>query len=122
VDAETLAQLQRDAAAGREARAEQLRVERTAFVSAAVSDGRIPPTRRDHYLTLMERDDAGTREFLNSLTPGASVPTGELGHGESVDASASEYIDTHLSPEERNRIALARQGQSSPDNRIITEA
>jgi hypothetical protein len=122
VDAETLAQLQRDAAAGREARAEQLRVERQNVVAAAVSDGRIPPTRRDHYLSLMERDDAGTREFLNSLTPGASVPVGEVGHGESVDASASEYIDTHLSPEERNRIALARQGQTNHDQRIITEA
>lgn len=120
VDAETLAQLQRDAQAGREARAQQLRTERETFVSAAVNDGRIPPSRRDHYLTLMERDDTGTREFLTSLTPGA-VPTGELGHGEDVSASASDYIDTHLSPEERNRIALARQGQQT-DDRIVTEA
>lgn len=123
IDAETLAQLQRDAAMGREARASQIQTERTSIVSAAVADGRIPPSRRDHYLTLMSRDDTGTRDFLATLTPGVAVPTGEVGgdDGGGVAASNTEYIDTHLSQSERDRIALAREGSTTND-RIITEA
>jgi hypothetical protein len=122
VDAEQWRQTQEDARAGREARAQQLRSERETFVTAAINDGRIPPSRRDHYLSLMSRDDAGTREFLANLQPGSVVPTGEVGHEESVDASASAYVDTHLSPEERARITAAQAGQYDPTQRIITEA
>lgn len=106
---------------GAEMAAASRRGERERFVAAAINDGRIPPSRRDHYLSLMERDDAGTREFLGSLQPGAVVPTGEIGHGEDASQTDGAYIDTHLSVAERARIEAARQGTTVND-RIVSEA
>lgn len=70
--------------------------ERDEFVSAAVKAGKIPPARKAHYLTLMERDESGTTEFINNLEAGA-VPVTEIGTSEDVQASAAQ--GTGLFPE-----------------------
>lgn len=84
VDAETWAQIQRDAAAGRAARAEQITARRTETVKAAVKAGKIPPSREGHYLSLMERDEQGTSQFLAGLESGV-VPVNEIGSSEHAD-------------------------------------
>lgn len=64
-------------AAGREARAQQLREQREGLVGAAVRDGRIAPVRRDDWLRMLEADP-GSEAVLASLKPGL-VPVTELG-------------------------------------------
>lgn len=98
VDAETWARIQHDAAEGRKARDEQVKHDRQSFVAAAVKDGKIPPSRKAHYLSLMDKDDTGTREFLNNLAAN-SVPVDEIGTAEdSADASAKVAQGTGLIP------------------------
>ena len=87
IDEATLAQLQRDAAAGREARAEQLAAQRIATVDAAVQSGRIPFARRDHWLAQLTADP-GAAEVLNALTP--VIPTEEIGITGGVDEASDD--------------------------------
>ncbi|QIM20545.1 Clp protease ClpP [Phycicoccus sp. HDW14] len=84
VDEGTLAQLREDAAAGRQARNEQLEADRVAVVAAAIQDGRIPAARRDHWLGQLRADDEGGRTVLNSLAKG-TIPLAELGHADAAD-------------------------------------
>lgn len=67
---------------------EQKAKERETFVKDAVKAGKIPPSRKGHYLSLMQRDEAGTREFLNSLEAG-TIPVDERGHGEDAESATS---------------------------------
>jgi ATP-dependent protease ClpP protease subunit len=85
IDEGTLAQLQADAAAGREARETQRQDHREQLASAAVADGRIPPARKQHWLSLLEADPEGTEAALAALPKGL-VPVAELGHDTFVDA------------------------------------
>lgn len=77
VDAVQLADLRADAAAGREARAQQLTDARVALVNGAVQDGRIPPARKDAWLAQLEADP-GAEQVLAGLAKGL-VPVAELG-------------------------------------------
>lgn len=67
------------AAQGREAFQTLRSQKRDAFVSAAVQSGKIPPARADHYKGLYDRDEAGTREFIDSLATGV-VPVAASGY------------------------------------------
>ncbi len=78
IDAEQLAALQADAAAGREARAEQVTARRAAKVEAAVRAGKIPPARREAWLANLAADEDGFTTVLDGLQ--AVIPTTELGH------------------------------------------
>lgn len=75
VDAGTLAALQANAQLGVEAHTRQAREDREALVAAAVADGRIPPARREHWLTQLE-NDPGAAETLASMPKGL-IPVGE---------------------------------------------
>lgn len=88
VDESTHAQLVADAAAGREAREHQLAAARKDAVRAAVTDGRIPPARAEHWEQQLAADP-GALEVLNSLAPGLAVNTTETGHAMAPVASAS---------------------------------
>lgn len=80
LDDEKAEQLRADASAGREALS---RIEREAdekVVQSAISDGKIPPARKDHYLELMSRDRQGTTEWLASVPKEAAVPLTPMGH------------------------------------------
>lgn len=67
------------AADGQRARAQQLADADEALVSAAISDGKIPPARKQHWLASLKADREGATETLNSLEKGL-IPMAELGH------------------------------------------
>lgn len=95
VDPEALAQLQADAAAGRQA-AETLATQaRDTAINAAIGEGRIAPARRAHYEAAWAADQDGTRRLLTAsvddggLAPGL-VPVGkEQGTAEASEESAA---------------------------------
>lgn len=78
IDAGQLEQLQVAAAAGVEARNEQLATNRRQLVDAAIAEGRIAPARREHWLTQLEADP-GSETVLASLAKGL-VPLAAAGH------------------------------------------
>jgi hypothetical protein len=89
VDAAQFEELKVAAKAGADARAQQEQERREGLVSAAVRDGRIPPARKDHWLTMLERDP-GSVDVLASLSPGL-VPVGpELGHSGTANTAEDE--------------------------------
>ncbi len=77
VDAAALDELRAHAVAGQQARAEQLRERRERLVNEAVSDGRIPPARREHWLAQLEADP-GAETVLASMAKGL-VPLAPIG-------------------------------------------
>ncbi|MDI2019707.1 ATP-dependent Clp protease proteolytic subunit [Paenarthrobacter nicotinovorans] len=88
------ADLQADAAAGREARNQQLAADRAAIVDSAVNDGRIPPARREHWINALAADP-GIAETLAGLAPGL-VNLSPAGYTGGVD-QASDEDDTYYS-------------------------
>ena len=86
IDRATLDQLRADAAAGRAARDEQTSARRAAIVEDAIADGKIPPSRREHWLTAIAADEEGTTVTLNSLAKGL-IPTEPLGSTGGIDES-----------------------------------
>ena len=90
IEETTLTELRSDAAAGREARTEQLRAAREHAVDAAINDGRIAPARRDHWLSALTAD-AGALETLNGLQPGL-VPLQEKGHSDSPETAEAALM------------------------------
>lgn len=79
IDSAQLEALQVAARRGDEARARQEAEDRAATVDAAVGDGRIPPARREHWLSQLAADP-GAAAVLASLTPGL-IPVGAaIGH------------------------------------------
>lgn len=111
IDRATLESLQRNAAAGAEARERQRTEDRDRFIAAAVKEGRIVPARASFWKGQYDQDEAGTRKFIESQPKGL-VPVTETGHGHDGDevaaSAASEYPESWLSPAERQRAAAAR--------------
>lgn len=91
IDTATLEQLKASAAQGAEARKEQITERRERVVDSAIDDGKIPPSRRDHYLGLMKADEEGTTELLAALSTGV-IPVEEKGVSGGV-AGASDDAD-----------------------------
>jgi hypothetical protein len=91
VDPQALADLQADAKAGREARAQQLREQRAAIVDTAVRKGKFPPSARASYLAQLKKGgeiEAATRAFIDGLAEGV-VPVKELGTAASAETDVS---------------------------------
>ncbi len=80
---------------GAEARAQQLREGDERTVDAAIQDGRIPPARRDHWLTAMSKDRDGSAAALASLAPGL-IPVTEIGHGVGAEATENDALYASL--------------------------
>ncbi|QAY16059.1 capsid maturation protease [Arthrobacter phage Elesar] len=80
--------LRNDAAAGREARQQQLATARENLVDAAVNDGRISPARREHWINSLEADP-GAAEVLASLEKGL-IPLAAAGYTGGVDEASDE--------------------------------
>jgi len=78
VDQATLDQMRTDAELGRAAHARQAREDRERLVAAAVADGRIPPARREAWITMLAADP-GAAEQLAGLARG-TVPVAARGH------------------------------------------
>lgn len=92
LDAEAHAALVAGAEDGRLARAEQDRARRESLVNAAVSDGRIPPARREHWLTNLATDEAGFAPVLANLEKGL-VPLEPKGKTGGVDQATDQGDD-----------------------------
>lgn len=127
VDPGALAQLQQDAALGRQARETQIAAERETFLDAHMGLGKFPPSSREAYLTQMKQGGAievAIRSHIEQLAPGV-IPVGEIGGddgGAQMAGSGGEYIDNHLTEGERARIQAHRSGQPLPTPRLVTEA
>lgn len=88
LDSDEHQRLVADAQEGRQARADRAVAEREQTVDAAISDGRIPPARREHWLNQLEADP-GASEVLAALTPG-TIPVDAQGYVGGVDESPDE--------------------------------
>lgn len=78
IDAETLTNLQRDAALGRQAREEQVSAARTGLLDRAIAEGRIPPARRAHYEQLLQTDPDGTANLLTASAEQGGLAPGTI--------------------------------------------
>lgn len=88
LDQEQHASLVSDAAAGREARKRQLEDDRKALVNAAVLDGRIAPSRVEHWENSLAADP-GAAAVLATLEKGL-IPVDAIGYTGGVDESSDE--------------------------------
>jgi ATP-dependent protease ClpP protease subunit len=91
VDATALAALQADAAAGRQALANQVAARRDQVVDSALADGRITPAARDMWRAQLDVSEEGATAILNSLAKNAAVPVAEVGVSDTVDMDADAY-------------------------------
>jgi ATP-dependent protease ClpP protease subunit len=88
VDAGVFAQMQSDAAAGREARAQQETERRDRIVAEALQDGRIAPATQATWRAQLDTNEEGTTQLLASL-PKNTIPVTEIGTA-AGDAVASD--------------------------------
>lgn len=90
IDATVLAELQRNARQGADARVEQDRQRRDGIVATALQDGRITAASRDNFRALLDSDEAGTTATLASLAKN-TVPVEEIGHQAAASIDADAY-------------------------------
>jgi hypothetical protein len=93
-DKDTAAQLQSDAAAGREARTTQLKAERDGIIETALKAGKFPPVAAASYRKQLDQGgdvEASTRKFIDDLEPG-TVPVSEIGASATHEAGQLEVV------------------------------
>ncbi|MEC4763365.1 hypothetical protein VT930_09635 [Mycobacterium sherrisii] len=78
IDPDSLLQLRADAQKGRDLAAAAAKHEVEQKVEAAIHAGKIPPSRRKHWVQLIS-SDAGMAEVLASM-PDNLIPMNEIGH------------------------------------------
>lgn len=83
VDATVLAEMQRNAQRGAEARAEQDKERREGLIATALKTGRITSASADKWRERLEENETGFAEVLASL-PENIVPVSEIGHASAV--------------------------------------
>jgi ATP-dependent protease ClpP protease subunit len=86
IDATVLADLQSNARAGAEARAEQDSARRDAIVRDAMREGRITAASRDTWRAQLDADEQGTTKLLGSLATN-TVPVVEIGHSDTLTSA-----------------------------------
>lgn len=89
IDKNVLAQLQADAALGRQAHEQQAKDSRDALVKAALTDGRIPAASADHWRALLAADP-NAAAVLASLAAG-TVPVTEIGNAGGLDERNADH-------------------------------
>ncbi|WP_424937537.1 MULTISPECIES: head maturation protease, ClpP-related [Bacteria] len=97
VEDNVLAQLRADAAAGREARDEQIRARRDRIIDSALREGRITAATAPNFRALLDNDEEGTTKLLSSLAKN-SVPVEEIGHA-AGEVSAEDALYAKYSGE-----------------------
>lgn len=95
LDNETVAALRRDAAEGRKIAAAAAKAKVEASVDDAVTKGKITPSRRKHWVSLIEADP-GMADVLAAVPIETAVPMTEVGHsadnaGDTAEAAAWFY-------------------------------
>ena len=100
IETSVLSELQSAATEVRAIREEQAASRRSSLVEAAISDGRIPPARRDHWLAALKADEEGMAPVLAGLAKG-TIPVEEIGHSDDVmDADDALYAKFYDTPKE----------------------
>ena len=95
VDQTQYEQMRADAAAGREAREQQIAANRDQMVDDAVKDGRIAPANRDAFRKMLDTDEARGAEVINQLQPN-TVPVAEIGHAGGTESSDEDQLYNRL--------------------------
>ena len=94
VNSETLVALQDQARAGAEARALQVREAYERIVDSAISEGRIAPASREHWMTQLTADPEGIQNVIAALP--AVIPVTELGHAITNEADDENDLYSKL--------------------------
>ena len=89
IDTDTLAALRADATEGRQIKAAAAKAKVEGQVDDAIRHGKIPPSRRTHWVDLITAD-AGMADVLASTPNETAVPMTEIGHGQTSDG---EHLD-----------------------------
>jgi ATP-dependent protease ClpP protease subunit len=105
VDAEVFATLQTNAAAGLEAREQQISDRRDGIVTAALADGRIAAASREKWRALLDKDEDGTTALLGTLPKNTAVPVAEIGHSDDVDSAESLAKAAGWTAEKKDEVA-----------------
>lgn len=117
IDKDAYAQLQKDAADGREARKQQVKAARKEYLDKAQLKGKFPPSARKAYAKQLAKGgeiEKSTKEFIDGL-PDNTVPVDPLGDSSpDAELSASAYDDSWLTAAERRRIQAAKAGEHDP--------
>lgn len=77
--------------------AKRRREERDSVIAQAVSEGKFPHARAEHWVRLWDADPEGTRVVIDGLSRGV-VPVNELGHGGGDDGSSVDDEFAHIFP------------------------
>lgn len=85
VDSARFDEMQRQAAEGAQARAEQLKAHREGIVDKALRAGKIAAASRQQWLDNLEHNEEGTTALLDTLAEGTVLPTAEIGKTGGVD-------------------------------------
>ena len=87
IDESVLAELQANAQAGADARAEQESARRDGIVATALREGRIASASKDAIRAQLDKDEEGTSSFLATLPKNSTVPVAEVGHSDTLNSS-----------------------------------
>lgn len=85
-------QMRADAAAGREAREQQISERRDGIIATAMREGRITAHSAAAFRSQLDANEEGTVAILATL-PANAVPVGELGVGRADDSIDAEYAN-----------------------------
>ena len=91
VDSAAFAELQKQAAEGVAARAEQNAERRDRIVADAIKRGRIAASARETWRAQLDENEDGTARLLASLPENTAVPVVEIGHSDSTESADAFY-------------------------------
>lgn len=98
VDAGRFAELEAQAAAGAQARAQQDAERRDRLVATALTEGRISADNRKIWRERLDADEDGTTALLATLPKAGAVPTEEIGYTGGEDESSEDSLYASLYP------------------------
>lgn len=98
VDAGRFAELEAQAAAGAQARAQQNAERRDRLVATALAEGRISAANRAVWRERLDADEDGTTALLATLPKSGAVPTEEIGYTGGEDESSEDSLYASLYP------------------------
>ena len=98
VDAGRFAELEAQAAAGAQARAQQDAERRDRLVATALNEGRISAANRAIWRERLDADEDGTAALLATLPKSGAVPTEEIGYTGGEDESSEDSLYASIYP------------------------
>lgn len=94
---------------------EAMKAARTAYLDQAVADGRIQAAQKQHFLALMEHDEAGVKAVIDSMPKNSGRISSFIGSGKTASTSARQELEAmtwdQIDKEER----LAELKNNYPD-------